>query len=48
VNCATQEVPLPRFDLQLKEGQSAEEFMMDIEKKVNAMIGESTMNKYKA
>jgi DNA-directed RNA polymerase subunit N (RpoN/RPB10) len=43
-----QEVPFPRFGLQLKEGQSAEEFMDEIEKKVNAMIGESTMNEYKA
>jgi uncharacterized protein YktA (UPF0223 family) len=41
-------VPFPRFGLQLKEGQSAEEFMEEIEKKVNAMIGESTMNEYKA
>jgi uncharacterized protein YaaR (DUF327 family) len=32
----------------LKEGQSAKEFMDKIEKKVNAMIGESTMNEYKA
>jgi hypothetical protein len=48
MNWATQEVPFPRFGLQLKEGQSAEEFMDEIEKKVNAMIGESTMNEYKA
>jgi uncharacterized protein YaaR (DUF327 family) len=48
VNWATQEVSFPRFSLQLKEGQSAEEFMEEIEKKVNAMIGESTMNEYKA
>jgi uncharacterized protein YktA (UPF0223 family) len=48
VNWATQEVPFPRFGLQLKEGQSAEEFMDEVEKKVNAMIGESTMNEYKA
>jgi hypothetical protein len=46
VNWATQEVPFPRFGLQLKEGQSAKEFMVDIEKKVNATIGESTMNEY--
>jgi hypothetical protein len=37
VNWATQEVPFPRFGLQLKEGQSAEEFMDEIENKVNAM-----------
>jgi uncharacterized protein YktA (UPF0223 family) len=48
VNWATQEVSFPRFGLQLKEGQSVEEFMDKIEKKVNAMIGESTMNEYKA
>jgi uncharacterized protein YktA (UPF0223 family) len=48
VNWATQEVPFPRFGLQLKEGQTAEEFMDEIEKKVDAMIGESTMNEYKA
>jgi hypothetical protein len=41
-------VPFPRFGLQLKEGQSAEEFMDEKEKKVNAMIGESMMNEYKA
>jgi hypothetical protein len=48
VNWATQEVPFPRFDLQLKEGQTIEEFMEEIEKKVDVMIGESTMNEYKA
>jgi hypothetical protein len=48
VNWATQEIPFPRFGLQLKEGQSGEEFMDEIEKKVNAMIGEYTMNEYKA
>jgi hypothetical protein len=48
VNWATQEVPFPRFGLQLKDGQSAEEFMDEIEKKVNAMIDESTMNEYNA
>jgi uncharacterized protein YktA (UPF0223 family) len=48
VNWATQEVPFPQFGLQLKEGQTAEEFMEEIEKKVDAMIGESTMNEYKA
>jgi hypothetical protein len=48
VNWATQEVPFPRFGLKLREGQSAEDFMKEVEKKVNAMIGESTMNEYKA
>jgi hypothetical protein len=46
VNWATQEVPFPRFGLKLREGQNAEEFMKEVEK-VNAMIGESTMNEYK-
>jgi uncharacterized protein YktA (UPF0223 family) len=41
-------VPFLRFGIQLKEGQSAEEFMEEIEKKVNAMIGKPTMNEYKA
>jgi uncharacterized protein YktA (UPF0223 family) len=41
-------VPFPRFGIQLKDGQSAEDFMSEVEKKVNAMIGESTMNEYKA
>jgi hypothetical protein len=47
MNWATKEVLFPWFGLQLKEGQSAEDIMVDIEKKVNAMIGESTMNEYK-
>jgi uncharacterized protein YktA (UPF0223 family) len=48
VNWAAQEVPFPRFGIQLLEDQSADDFMDEIEKKVNAMIGESTMNEYKA
>jgi uncharacterized protein YktA (UPF0223 family) len=48
VNWAAQEVPFPRFGIQLPEDQSTDDFMDEIEKKVNAMIGESTMNKYKA
>jgi hypothetical protein len=48
MNWAAQEVPFPRFGLQLRDGQSAEEFMKEVEKNVNAMIGESTMNEYKA
>jgi uncharacterized protein YktA (UPF0223 family) len=48
VNWATQEVPFPRFGLQLKKGQTTEEFMEEIEKKVDTMIGESIMNEYKA
>jgi uncharacterized protein YktA (UPF0223 family) len=41
-------VPFPRIGLQLKEGQTAKEFMEEIERKVDAMIGESTINEYKA
>jgi uncharacterized protein YktA (UPF0223 family) len=48
VNWAAQEVPFSRFSIQLREDQSADDFMDEIEKKVNAMIGESTMNEYKA
>jgi hypothetical protein len=48
VNWAAQEVDFPRFGLQLKENQSDDEFMDEVEKKVNTMIGESTMNEYKA
>jgi hypothetical protein len=48
VNWAAQEVPFPRFGLQLRDGQSAEDFIKEVEKKVNAMIGESTLNEYKA
>jgi hypothetical protein len=32
----------------LIDGQSAEDFMIEVEKKVNDMIGEYTMNEYKA
>jgi hypothetical protein len=48
VNWAAQEVPFPQFGLQLRDDQSANEFMDDVEKKVNTMIGEYTMNEYKA
>jgi uncharacterized protein YktA (UPF0223 family) len=48
VNWAAQEVPFPRFGIQLPEDQNADDFMDEIEKKVNAMIGESTMNEYRA
>jgi uncharacterized protein YktA (UPF0223 family) len=48
VNWATQQVPFPQFGLQLKEGQNFEEFFEEVEKKVDSMIGESTMNEYKA
>jgi hypothetical protein len=48
VNWATQEVPFPRFGLQLTDSQSTEDFMTEVEKKVNTMIGKYTMNEYKA
>jgi hypothetical protein len=48
VNWATQEVPFPRFRLHLTDGQSAEDFMYEVEKTVNEMIGQYTRNEYKA
>jgi hypothetical protein len=48
VNWVAQEVPFPLFGLHLRDGQSAEDFMVEVEKKVNNMIGEYTMNEYKA
>jgi hypothetical protein len=48
VNWAAQEVPFPLFGLRLRDGQSAEKLMVEVEKKVNAMIGEYTMDEYKA
>jgi hypothetical protein len=48
VNWEAQEVPFPKFGIKLQEGQSADAFMVEVEKKVNLMIGEYTMNEYKA
>jgi hypothetical protein len=48
VNWAAQEVPFPKFGLQLREGQSADDFMLEIKRRVSLMIGEYTMNEYKA
>jgi hypothetical protein len=48
VNWAAQEVPFPKFVIQLRDGQSANDFMLEIERRVNLMIGEYTMNEYKA
>jgi hypothetical protein len=48
VNWVAQEVPFPRFGIHLPKDQSADDFMDEVEKKVNAMIGESTINEYKA
>jgi hypothetical protein len=41
-------VPFPKFGIKLHEDQSAKAFMEEVEKKVNVMVGEYTMNKYKA
>jgi hypothetical protein len=46
VNWAVQAVPFPRFGLPLRDSQSADDFMTEVEKKVNSMIGEYTMNEY--
>jgi hypothetical protein len=48
VNWAAQEVPFPKFGIKLRENQSTDAFMIKIEKRVNLMIGEYTMNEYKA
>jgi hypothetical protein len=48
VNWAAQEVPFPMFDIKLRDGQSADDFMVEIEKRVTLMIGEYTMNEYNA
>jgi hypothetical protein len=48
VNWASQEVPFPKFGIKLREGQSANDFMLEVEKRVTIMIGEYTMNEYKA
>jgi hypothetical protein len=48
VNWADQKVPFPKFGIKLHEGQSTEDFMDKVEKRVNVMVGEYTMNEYKA
>jgi hypothetical protein len=48
VNWAAQEVPFPKFGIKLREDQSADAFMVEIDKRVNVMIVEYTMNEYKA
>jgi hypothetical protein len=48
VNWATQEVPFPKFGIRPRESQSADAFMVEIEKRVTLMIGKYTMNEYKA
>jgi hypothetical protein len=47
VNWASQDVPFPKFGIKLREGQSADAFMLDVEKRVTLMIGKYTMNEYK-
>jgi hypothetical protein len=48
VNWAAQDIPFPKFGIQLRDGQSADNFMLEIERRVNLMVGEYTMNEYKA
>jgi hypothetical protein len=48
VNWESQEVPFPKFGIKLREGQSTDAFMLEVENKVTIMIGEYTMNEYKA
>jgi hypothetical protein len=48
VNWAAQEVPFPKFGIQLRDGQSADDFMLEIERRVNLMVSKYTMNEYKA
>jgi hypothetical protein len=48
VNWASQEVPFPKFGVKLVGDQSADDFMLDVENRVALMIGEYTMNEYKA
>jgi hypothetical protein len=48
VNWAAQEVPLSKFGIELRDDQSVDDFMLEIEKRVNLMIDEYTMNEYKA
>jgi hypothetical protein len=40
--------PSRKYGLQLRDGQSADDFMLETERRVNLMIGEYTMNEYKA
>jgi hypothetical protein len=48
VNWAAQQVPFPKFGIKLRDGRSADDFMLEIERRVTLMIGEYTMNEYKA
>jgi hypothetical protein len=48
VNWAAQKVPFLKFGIKLREDQSADAFMKEVEKRVNIMVCEYTMNEYKA
>jgi hypothetical protein len=48
VKWAAQEVPFPKFGLRQRDGKSADDIMLEIERRVNLMIGEYTINEYKA
>jgi hypothetical protein len=48
VNWAAQKVPFPKFGIQLRDGKNTNDFMLEVETRVNLMVGEYTMNEYKA
>jgi hypothetical protein len=48
VNWTDQKVPFPKFGIKLRGDQSAKAFMEEVDKRVNVMVGEYTMNEYKA
>jgi uncharacterized protein YktA (UPF0223 family) len=45
---ASQQVPFLQFNLRLEDGQSLNDFILKVEERVNEMVGESTLNEYKA
>jgi hypothetical protein len=48
VDWASQKVSFPRFNLRLKDGQSLEDFILEVYDKVNEKVGESTLNEYES
>jgi hypothetical protein len=48
VDWASQKVLFPRVSLRFKDGQSLEDSICEVEEKVNEMIGEFTLNEYRA
>jgi hypothetical protein len=48
VDWASQKVPFPRFGLRLEDGQSLNDFILEVEERVTDMVGEFTLNEYKA